>query len=348
MYMNGIDWKPIKNDLTGVGQESNRQLVVNWHLTETCNYACDFCYAKWVKPRERELIHDSARMQNLLAQLFEFFRPSRDANSIGDVTPWDSVRLNVAGGEPLLYRKETLAVVNFARDLGFDVSMITNGSLLDRTLLEELAPKMSLLGISVDSGQAAVNRGIGRADKRTGQPLALDAVAASLRNAREFNPQLRLKINTVVNALNWQEDMTPVIRRLAPGKWKVLQMLPVQNSNLAVSAAQFDEFVKRHESLDDIMSVEDNDSMTESYIMIDPLGRFYQNTTEGQGQYRYSRPILQAGAREAFAELPWSESKFLSRYAQSLMGTQSIRQDTKPSADLARYPVVLLREAVTC
>ena len=79
--------------------------------------------------------------------------------SSGNERPWDSVRLNVAGGEPLLYRKETLAAVSFARDIGFDVSMITNGSLLDRTLLEELAPKLSLLGISVDSVQEGVNRG---------------------------------------------------------------------------------------------------------------------------------------------------------------------------------------------
>ncbi len=346
--MNGFDRKLQEKQIDGAIPNSNRQLVINWHLTEACNYACDFCYAKWVTPKERELIHDSARTRSLLAQLFEFFRPSTNVRLAADEKPWTSVRLNLAGGEPLLYREETLAIVNFARDLGFEVSMITNGSLLDRTLLEGLSPKLSLLGISVDSGQEQVNRGIGRADKRTHHTLGIDAVEASFLNAREFNPRLHLKINTVVNGLNWQEDMTHVIRRLAPGKWKVLQMLPVQNSNLAVSDAQFHAFVKRHSSLGDIMSVEDNESMTESYIMIDPLGRFFQNTTVGQSRYRYSHPIWQTSVQEAFAELRWSESKFLSRYAQSLIGTQSPRTEMKTAARVARHPVFPLQPVAAC
>jgi radical S-adenosyl methionine domain-containing protein 2 len=313
----------VPNAMTSAGQRkpsqhAERQLVVNWHLTEACNYGCDFCYAKWVKPKARELIHDGKQVRHMLEQLFEFFRPGQLTNSQTNERSWDSVRLNLAGGEPLLYRERTLDAVQIARELGFELSMITNGSHLDRALLGKLAPQLSLLGISVDSGRESVNREIGRADKRTGQVLGLDFVTSSFRTAREFNPDLQLKVNTVVNKLNWQEDMTSAIRRLAPGKWKVLQMLPLQNRNLAVSGAEFDEFVRRHDSLGDIMSVEDNDSMTESYIMIDPLGRFYQNTTAGQGGYHYSRPILDVGAREAFAEMSWSESKFLSRYAKSI------------------------------
>lgn len=312
-----------------VRRESSRgakcQLVVNWHLTEACNYECNFCYAKWVMPKARELIHDGKQIRHMLGLLFEFFRPGHHTNSQTNERSWDSVRLNLAGGEPLLYREKTLDVARIARELGFELSMITNGSHLDYALLGKLAPQLSLLGVSVDSGRENINREIGRADKRTGQVLGLDFVASSFRTAREFIPDLQLKVNTVVNKLNLQEDMTPVIRRLAPGKWKVLQMLPLQNRNLAVSDAEFQEFVGRHDSLRDIMSVEDNDSMTESYIMIDPLGRFYQNTPAGQGGYHYSRPIVEVGARQAFAEMSWSESKFLSRYAQSLTGAQGSR-----------------------
>ena len=24
-----------------------KELVVNWHITEACNYKCDYCFAKW-------------------------------------------------------------------------------------------------------------------------------------------------------------------------------------------------------------------------------------------------------------------------------------------------------------
>lgn len=341
--MSSLAKKITAEPLAPTTEGAQRQLVVNWHLTEACNYECDFCYAKWAKPESRELIHDGARARNMLGQLFEIFRPGHSTNSVAGQGAWDSVRLNLAGGEPMLYREKTLAVARSARELGFEVSMITNGSLLNRTLLGELAPQLCLLGISVDSERESVSREIGRADKRTGQVLSSVAVASLFQTAREFNPDLRLKVNTVVNKLNWQEDMTSMIRCLAPGKWKVLQMLPLQNGNLAVSDAEFQEFVRRHASLGDIMSVEDNESMTESYIMIDPLGRFYQNATTGQTGYRYSRPILQVGAQEAFGELSWSESKFLSRYAPSMLGVKGNRAKAKQSVGAVKYPVFPLR-----
>lgn len=28
------------------------QLVINYHITEKCNYDCHYCYAKWAKPNE--------------------------------------------------------------------------------------------------------------------------------------------------------------------------------------------------------------------------------------------------------------------------------------------------------
>lgn len=327
-----------QNILDCAGSNTRRQIVINWHLTEACNYKCDFCYAKWVKAQARELIHDKESTQSMLVQLFDYFGSQSNVLALNEETPWESVRLNFAGGEPLLYRKETLVAVNFARDLGFDVSMITNGSFLDRPLLAELAPKLSLLGISLDSAHEDVNLAIGRADKRTGQTLGIETMENLFRFAREFNPALRLKINTVVNKLNWQEDMTDAIQRLMPDKWKVLQMLPIQNSNLSIRDFQFQEFVDRHGWLNEMMSVENNESMTESYIMIDPVGRFYQNAPSGQGQYRYSRPILQVGVREAFSEMSWSMSKFLSRYSHTIKAKRKVQSQKSAFAGVVKYP----------
>jgi radical S-adenosyl methionine domain-containing protein 2 len=334
--------------LNGGTPSFGRQIVINWHLTEACNYECDFCYAKWVKVKERELIHDGANTQGMLRQIFNFFSATSELPAAAGKNPWESVRLNFAGGEPLLYRKETLAAVKFAKDIGFEVSMITNGSLLDRPTLEELAPQLSLLGISLDSSREEVNLMIGRADKRTGKALGIDAMETSFRWAREFNPALHLKVNTVVNKLNWQEDMTDVIQRLAPGKWKVLQMLPIKNSNLAITDLQFQQFVDRNCSANEIMSVEDNASMTESYIMVDPFGRFYQNAPAGQGQYRYSRPVLQVGARNAFSEMSWSASKFLSRYAHSVKAEEPDFPQDMELATTAKYRGFPIQGVVAC
>jgi hypothetical protein len=47
----------------------------------------------------------------------------------------------------------------------------------------------------------------------------------------------------------------------------------------------------------DILVSEDNDEMTGSYLMIDPLGRFFWR--DGGDGYRYSAPILEVGAAAA-------------------------------------------------
>lgn len=90
-------------------------------------------------------------------------------------------------------------------------------------------------------------------------------------------------------------------------------MLPVVTDDLAVSRAQFDAFIERHARHRDVMCVEDNEEMSESYLMVDPLGRFFQNT-RGQQGYAYSRPINVIGARKAFEDWRFSVDSFASRY----------------------------------
>lgn len=287
------------------------ELVVNWHITEACNYKCRYCYAKW-NDAGRELLHDWRRTRNLLDELQAFFHPQNAANPLRQHLSWSGIRLNLAGGEPLLYQDASLRVLEYARSKGMATSIITNGSRLTDDLLERLAPLVSMLGLSLDSTNPARNLAIGRVDSR-GLLLDVDSLAAKLARARLRNPTLRLKINTVINALNHQEDMAPIIQALAPHRWKVLRMLPVVTGELAVSAEAFLAFVARHHALSELMCVEDNGDMSESYIMIDPLGRFFQNTNGRQG-YHYSSPIDVIGAERAVGEWRLGVDAYASRY----------------------------------
>lgn len=293
----------------------SNQLVINWHITEVCNYSCQYCYAKWEAPSEqRDLIHDPVRTRELLREVYAFFHPNNNANPLKQSMDWESLRLNIAGGEPLLYKRKVLDMIATAREIGFDVSLITNGSQLDQPLMAALAPAISLLGLSIDSANAQINQEIGRVDRR-GRLLHLPALIAAIQESRRHHPGLSLKINTVVNRVNQSEDMTDLIARLHPDKWKILRMLPIVDASLAVSQEAFDAFVTRHAELGAVLHVEDNQDMTESYLMVDPLGRFFQNATGPIGQgYRYSPPILEVGAAGAFATMRFSATKFLLRY----------------------------------
>lgn len=296
-------------------------LVLNWHLTEACNYGCQYCYAAWSESTcPRELILDPERTAALLSELYRFFRPGNRLNPLTGQMPWDSVRLNLAGGEPSLHAKKLPTLVSQARSFGFEVSMISNGSRLSRELLDKLAPQLSWLGISLDSGSSETNRAIRRIDRR-GKLLDLNELATNLLRARRHNPELRLKLNTVVNQLNQAEDLSPLIQRFAPEKWKVLRMLPVVNKSLIVSDEQFAAFVDRHRAFTNILCPEDNQDMRESYLMVDPKGRFFQNSSliAGHG-YAYSRPILEVGAAAAFAEMAFDHERFSARYIPTGVG----------------------------
>lgn len=288
-----------------LSQGSDQPVVINWHVTEACNFHCGYCYAKWQRgPQQTDLIRDPAATRALLESLHARFQ-SRFAPP----------RLNFAGGEPLLHPERLLTAVRLARAIGFDVSLISNGSRLTARLMAELAPELSLLGLSIDAIRPEVLAAIGRQD-RAGRRVDLRMLARLVAQARRANPSLDLKINTVVCAPNWQEDLEPLVRELSPRRWKVLRMLPVVSDDLAVTDAQFRAFVNRHRSVSDLMSVEDADEMTGSYIMVDPSGRFFQNR-EGASGYDYSPPILEVGAREAFAQIGWSPVKFQTRYRRS-------------------------------
>ena len=287
------------------------ELVINWHLTEACNYRCRYCYAHWTGSG-RELVHNVPATAQMLENLWQYFHPQNLPNPLRRQMDWQGVRLNLAGGEPLLYPERAHQILSAARAIGFTTSLITNGSLLSTELAQKLAPHLSMLGVSLDSGISTTNRLIGR-ESRHGQLLTIEQLEETIEAARRWNPELKIKLNTVVNALNCDEDLSTLIRRLAPQRWKVLRMLPVVTNELLVSDADFQGFVARHQPLGDVMCVEDNTEMVESYVMIDPMGRFFQNAL-GQSSYRYSRPIPEVGADHAFAAVGMDPTKFCARY----------------------------------
>ena len=290
------------------------QIVINWHVTEACNFKCSFCYAKWNdKHDNKELIHHPKKAIRLLRELYKFFSPDNLDNPLIKRMQWKSVRINFAGGETLLYKNNIHELINEAKKIGFDVSIITNGSTLTPILINKLAPNLSILGVSLDSRMIATNKLIGRIDRKGNQINIVDLVSC-LELAREINPKMEVKINTVINKLNFDEDMNSLIKTINPNKWKALQVLPVITNDLQITSKQFQLFIENHKQHKTIMSLEDNERMQGSYLMIDPLGRFFQNSKELESDYTYSKTILSEGVGSALNDIEFSIEKFFSRY----------------------------------
>jgi radical S-adenosyl methionine domain-containing protein 2 len=100
-----------------------------------------------------------------------------------------------------------------------------------------------------------------------------------------------------------------------PKRWKVFQVLPMKGENdehieeFIISQQQFDHFIANHQFLKDheILVSEDNSEMKDSYVMIDPAGRFlpikkaFRNTA---GQY------WKQGLKKAYDEMDYSYRNF--------------------------------------
>lgn len=263
---------------------------VNFHVWKFCNYKCRFCFATF------EDVPDQVKRANALG-------------IIEAITVYGCDKLTFVGGEPTLC-PFLGDLIERAAGLGITTSVVSNGERLG-PLIERHAAALDWIGLSVDSCDEATSVRLGRGK---GGHIERSVELAAL--ARMHG--VRIKLNTVVTALNHHEDMSALVRRIGPERWKVFQVLPVAGQNdgiepLLVSAQQFRSYVERHahlaaEGLDVV--AEDNAAMTGSYIMIDPMGRFYDNV---EGRLVYSEPILEVGVERAFSTIRWERERLVAR-----------------------------------
>jgi radical S-adenosyl methionine domain-containing protein 2 len=271
---------------------------VNYHLWEPCNMRCRFCFATFrdvvtsVLPEGHLPRGDAERLVAALAPYFE--------------------KITFAGGEPTLC-PWLGDLIRLAARHGMTTMLVTNGSLLDEASLDALAPDLHWLALSVDSPSPATHRRLGRAVR--GRTLDADHHVRLAEHARRAG--VRVKLNTVVTALNAGEDLRALVTAVRPERWKILRVLPVEDQNggrvepLLCTDEAFRAFVERHRGLGDEgiggVVAEDNEDMRGSYAMIDPAGRFFDNTA---GRHRYSAPILSAGVPHAWSEVRFSRDRF--------------------------------------
>ena len=288
---------------------SNDELVINYHITEVCNYSCKFCYAKWDRPNE---IHTRGNNAELMLEKLASYFFNDAGNKVKAVFPYKNVRINFAGGEPLILKKRFAQLIIKAKSLGFNLSLITNGHFLTTEFIDNYGALFSMIGISFDSQFVEARKHIGRIDNK-GNSYDENDLLNTVTRLREVNPSITVKVNTVVNSLNYQESFYALMNELKPDKWKVFQVLPVLNSNLLVTDEQFSVFVKQHANLKGVMVVEDNEAMTNSYLMINPQGRFYQNS-QTEGGYQYGDLILDVSVEQALSVCEINWETFSSRY----------------------------------
>ena len=139
-----------------------KELVVNWHITEACNYKCDYCFAKW-DSNSKEVLHSPIKIETLIEQIDNIRHVLNKSNKN---VYFDQLRLNLVGGETFLYGKQLKNIINLAKKYNFRLSAISNGSLFNEIDMKFIAQNFSSLGVSVDSINEYTNAAIGRTSKQ--------------------------------------------------------------------------------------------------------------------------------------------------------------------------------------
>ena len=268
-------------------------ISVNLVVTDRCNYSCRFCFGKY---RTFCGHIDDSRILELPGLL-------ADAGA---------QKITFEGGEPLLHPGLSDLIVE-AKGHGLVTGLVTNGYLMTEIYLKELADSLDWLGLSIDSASEQVEiqlgRGFGDHVKRNLQVVDW---------AHDLN--IPLKINSVITKLNYDEDLTELIKRLAPARFKAFQMLRIKGENdlsskqLEITSKEFGMFVHSHIGLinDGIDFVpETQEDMTGSYIMMLPNGRFFNNI--GHIHTYGKDTVFEVGVKKAFKDIHWNVRRFLKR-----------------------------------
>ena len=274
---------------------------VNYHLWKPCNMKCRFCFATF---------------QDIPAEVLPKGHLGRD----GSVSVVESLagagfrKINFAGGEPTLcpWLPE---LIKLAKALGLVTSVVTNGSRIIGEWLDDIGGCLDWAAVSIDSLDPTTLVSTGRVT--ASGPMNRQDYMETIRLFTERG--IRVKVNTVVTRDNLDEDLTDFIGAACPERWKLLQVLPVRGQNdlsvsgHVISCEEFDEYVRSARIVEQSgikVVAESNDLMTGSYAMVDPAGRFFDNTG---GKHVYSRPIIEVGADAAFREVAVDTGKFVAR-----------------------------------
>jgi GTP 3',8-cyclase len=172
-------------------------------VTDKCNFRCTYCMPaeglEWLGRAEILTFEEIARLVRVLAGLGV-----------------DEVRLT--GGEPLVRRDLPALVEMLARIPGVrDLSLTTNGVLLDRLAAPLVAAGLKRINVSLDSLSHVRFAELTRRD-------ALDAVLRGLEEAERY-PELRpIKVNCVA-IKGFTEEEVPALAELARRKPYVVRFI---------------------------------------------------------------------------------------------------------------------------
>lgn len=284
---------------------SQRTLTVNFHITRYCNYQCKYCFHRGFE-------------ENTTMSKEKWFKIIDNISSSNLVK-----RINISGGEPFTAAGLTKNIVKYAKQKGFETSIITNASLLTDKIFNDIKNDIDMIGISVDSGNDEINYNIGRCNREhyENEPTHLENVLRVANLCKQNN--IYLKFNSVICRENLNDDsIFELINKVRPKRWKAFRVLQIENENGVdkdqrtpyngfITDDEWNSWKFRCEKMCSIVpKYENNDEMLNSYIVVDECG-FVLDSSSGSKKRKGN--LLDSNFNEIINNAGFDEEKFISR-----------------------------------
>lgn len=143
---------------------------VCWNITNMCNKSCEYCF--------RELYEETQSRETNLGIL-------------DNLIQMGIKRITFSGGEPFMY-PHLLELIKKAHDAGIKCYVVSNGSLLNESNIQECLEFVDKISFSCDSPRNYVNEQSGRGYDN------YEHIKEILPIIRQYYPDILIDINTVV------------------------------------------------------------------------------------------------------------------------------------------------------
>lgn len=168
-------------------------LFVGWELTHACNLKCRHCYNAAGKPEPDELTTEEG---------YALLEHLADIGTVG---------MLIGGGEPLL-RKEAFEWIDFATEHGMNITINTNGTLIDAGIAQQMKDS------GIVNTQISIDGLFDIHDAIRGVPGAFERAAEAIWNL--FEVEMPVTVITTVMRSNYQNmgDLIDWLREEYGGK----------------------------------------------------------------------------------------------------------------------------------
>ncbi len=221
-----------------------------WNIISKCNKNCSYCF------RFYEDCLSYEKNKKILDNIYEM--------GVKEIV-W-------SGGEPLLY-KDIVKLLKKSKEAGIYNSLITNGSLLNETNIQEYLKYIDKLIVSLDFIDDTKNAKYGIGEnyyKHLSKILSL---------SKKINKDVIIQVNTVVFNGNYKHirDLMLELTKYNIDNWKAIRFIPIRGkaltdkADLSITADQFKEVLRTIDSINpnyNIIINSNKDLLKTHYIVL--------------------------------------------------------------------------------